>query len=188
MGVPEFQVRHIIRANKVTALSSNFELYGDLSSRVMSILAETSLDMEIYSIDEAFLDFSNVSNAFEYASELRAKIKQWTGIPTSIGLAPTKTLGKMANMIAKKRTTNGVFEINKDNLSKTLESVSVDEIWGIGAKSANKLKLMGIFTAEQFVITSYSIHYTKLYEKSLLHQRSCCLAPPPHQHRVRSTD
>ena len=77
MGVPEFQVRHIIRSNKVTALSSNFELYGDLSSRVMSILAETSLDMEIYSIDEAFLDFSNVSNAFEYASELRAKIKQW---------------------------------------------------------------------------------------------------------------
>ena len=138
MGEPYFKVKDLVKKNSVHVFSSNYALYGDISRRVMKILKEFSDKMEIYSIDEAFINLSFVENERldEFGKEIRARILKWTGIPTSIGIANTKTLSKVANHIAKKNKT-GVMVLNKD-IDEELKKFHVSDIWGVG-KQLSKL-------------------------------------------------
>lgn len=152
MGEPYFQIKDLCKKHKVHVFSSNFSLYGDMSRRVMQTLAQFAPEMEVYSIDEAFLNLAGMPNSFEYAHSIRQTIKQDTGIPVSIGLAPTKVLAKLANNIAKKnkKSTAGVFDLRDPSLhEKFLKDYPVGEIWGIGRKSAEKLERINIRTALQ---------------------------------------
>ena len=149
MGEPAFKIKGLIKKYNINVFSTNFALYGDFSNRVMEILKSEVKSIEVYSIDEAFLDFSDFINA-ERAISIREKVKRWTGIPISIGVAPTKTLAKVANHIAKKYTKNGVFILNNNNLQRILNIFPVEDLWGIGIKYAKKLNYAGIYTALQF--------------------------------------
>jgi len=149
MGEPAFKIKGLIKKYNINVFSTNFALYGDFSNRVMEILKSEVKSIEVYSIDEAFLDFSDFINA-ERAIAIREKVKRWTGIPISIGVAPTKTLAKVANHIAKKYTKNGVFILNNNNLQRILNIFPVEDLWGIGIKYAKKLNHAGIYTALQF--------------------------------------
>ena len=114
MGIPEFQIRPLLRAHKVQVFSSNYTLYGDMSQRVMETLAQFGPDSEVYSIDEAFLSLSGFTarNLTEYGRTIRTTVKQRTGIPVSVGIAETKTLAKIANRVAKRTPdTGGVFDL-----------------------------------------------------------------------------
>ena len=123
MGVPFHQVKHLCHKHHIHVFSSNYALYGDLSNRLMHIIADNVPTMEIYSIDEAFLDFTGIMKPNEFSIALRSKVKQWTGIPVSIGIAPTKTLAKVANHVAKKHKKNGVFLLkNKATIHKLIFS------------------------------------------------------------------
>ena len=113
MGVPVFQVRDIIDNNNVYVFSTNFALYGDMSSRVMSLLTDMAPETEIYSIDEAFMNFSGVKESVRLASKMKSIVAKSTGIPISIGIARTKTLAKVANYFAKKQTDKGVYALTK---------------------------------------------------------------------------
>ena len=147
MGEPYFKVKDLVKKNSVHVFSSNYALYGDISRRVMKILKEFSDKMEIYSIDEAFINLSFVENERldEYGKEIRARILKWTGIPTSIGIANTKTLSKVANHIAKKNKT-GVVVLDKD-IDDELKKFPISGIWGVG-KQLSKLYIKnGIDTA-----------------------------------------
>ncbi len=149
MGIPAFQIKDQIERGDIAALSSNFTLYADLSNRVMSVLESFSPDMEIYSIDEAFF---RLEPPYELqAHAIRNKVKQWTGIPISIGIAPTKTLAKLANRLVKK-TGEGVYLLEKPNLiRKALEQTLPIDIWGIGRGVTDTLKKKNIHTAAQLV-------------------------------------
>ena len=150
MGEPAFKIKQKIAKYNVNVFSTNFTLYGDLSKRVMSILREESNNIEIYSIDEAFMDFSDIGAYEEKAILLRAKVKQWTGIPISIGIAKTKVLAKLANHIAKKHCVNGVFVLEgEDLLRRALNYFPVEDVWGVGSKTAKFLNQRGIKTALQ---------------------------------------
>lgn len=156
MGEPAFKIDALLNKNNVSVFSSNYALYGDMSQRVMNTLAPFSSDMEIYSIDEAFLDFSGMEyfNIDEYARNIRNTVKKNTGIPVSLGVAPTKTLAKVANHIGKKNPEhNGVYVI--DSEEKRLESLKtfpVGDIWGIGRQYAKFLARYNIVTAYDFLI------------------------------------
>lgn len=144
MGAPLFEWADLMERHKVHVCSSNFPLYGDLSHRVMRILTHFNPDIEIYSVDEAFLAMDGVADP----QVIRDKVLQWTGIPVSIGVAPTKTLAKVATKKAKKRP-NGVFTPTLDELSTILETLPVSDIWGIGRRLTRFLAKKGIFTAAQ---------------------------------------
>jgi DNA polymerase V len=157
MGAPAFKVKEVFEAHKVNVFSSNFALYGDLSARVMQILAHQAPAIEIYSIDEAFLDFSGIMKPNEFSAELRSKVKQWTGIPVSIGIAPTKTLAKVANHVAKKHKKNGVFLLkNKATIQEVLKYIPVEELWGIGRRYTKFLSKRGFKTAYDLANASES--------------------------------
>ena len=150
MGVPLFKVKDIVKKEKVIVFSSNYTLYADMSRRVMNIIANFSSNTEVYSIDEAFIEISDLSVDYEnYAHQLRSTILQHTGIPVSIGLASTKTLSKVANHKAKKdESLNGVCSfIGKDNLNDILEATEVGDIWGIGRRLSKKLINQGVYNA-----------------------------------------
>ena len=151
MGVPAFQIRHLIRAHDVQVFSSNYALYGDMSQRVMQTLAQFTPNLEVYSIDEAFLGLSGFTsrNLTECGRTVRATVKQWTGIPVSVGIAETKTLAKVANHVAKRLRDNyGVFDLtaclDRDAL---LAGTPVEDVWGVGPNYARFLKRHGITTA-----------------------------------------
>lgn len=149
MGVPEFMVREIIRTHRVQVFSSNYALYGDMSQRVMETLQQFCPDLEIYSIDEAFLSLSGFrsKNFAEYAATIRATVKRWTGIPVSIGIAETKTLAKIAGDVAKK-TPGGVFDLlTYSDRESLLAKTAVADVWGIGRAHTNFLNQHGIRTA-----------------------------------------
>ncbi len=152
MAVPFYQVREIFEKHKVVVFSSNFQLYGDMSDRVMSILSRFSPYQEIYSIDECFLDFSGFShlNLTEYAHEIRNCVRQWIGLPISIGIAPTKTLAKLANHFAKTRpefeNVCDLTALSSGEFDVLLASVHVGKVWGIGHELKDKLMRMGIKT------------------------------------------
>jgi len=153
MGVPEFQVRPLLRAHRVHVFSSNYTLYGDMSQRVMETLEQFCPDLEVYSIDEAFLSLVGFErrDLIEYGRQIRRTVKQWTGIPVSVGIAETKTLAKIANRVAKRTPdTGGVFDLlacpDRDAL---LDRVAVEDVWGIGRNHAHMLKQHGITTAFQ---------------------------------------
>ncbi|MGB9701647.1 MAG: Y-family DNA polymerase [Candidatus Kapaibacteriota bacterium] len=154
MGEPFFKVEQLIKKNDIKVFSSNYTLYGDLSARVMMILESFSPEVEIYSIDEAFLKINGIEEKAqtEYLIKIRNTIKQWLGLPVSVGLAQTKTLAKLANRIAKKnKQFNGVlnfFEYN--DLSPFLEQVAVEDVWGIGRQYSSMLHRNGIHNALEF--------------------------------------
>ena len=151
MGTPAFQIKNIIEKNNVNVFSSNYALYGDISQRVMNSLSKFAPKIEVYSIDEAFLDFSGINDDIfkDYGSVIRKKIKQWTGIPVSVGIAHTKTLAKIANHIAKKNPKyNGVFDMTEfSDIDEILKNFPVDDIWGVGRKYAKLLISKNIKTA-----------------------------------------
>jgi len=153
MGEPAFKIRHIIEANNITVFSTNYALYGDFSNRVMNILTSLESDIEIYSIDEAFLDCSvwKQNNYNKRAIYIRKIIKQRTGIPVSIGISTTKTLAKVANHIAKQSNRlDGVFILNDHTMiEKILKQFPIEKIWGIGRQSRILLNFYGIKTALQ---------------------------------------
>ena len=152
MGVPWFQVKKNYLAQGGKVFSSNFPLYGDLSKRVMNILDGMVKRIEIYSIDEAFLDLQHIQNtnqAYEFGIYCRNTIRQWVGIPVRIGIAPTKTLTKVASHIAK--NTNGGTGIyclsNQKDISCSLKALPIREIWGVGHNLSRRLNQVGIYSA-----------------------------------------
>ena len=132
MGEPYFKVKELVKKNNVQIFSSNYSLYGDLSRRVMKVLKGFSDKIEIYSIDEAFIDLSHIKdeNIEDYGKKIRERVLKWTGIPTSVGISCTKTLSKVANHVAKKNKTGVIFL--KDNIDDVLKNFDISDIWGVG--------------------------------------------------------
>ena len=153
MGVPVFQIEDIIKNNDVQVYSSNYALYGDMSQRVMQALTQFTPEMEIYSIDEAFLDLANFSRVdlTKYGRNIKASVEKWTGIPVSVGIAGTKTLAKIANRLAKySKKADGVLDLSSTKyLDKALAAVAVGDVWGVGRKYTQFLTANGINHALQ---------------------------------------
>lgn len=152
MGAPLFEIRHLVKAYDIQVLSCNFELYGDMSRRVMNILQQECEKVEVYSVDEAFLEFNDSINWAEEGDRLRKHILQCTGIPTSIGFGPTKTLAKLANLESKVRGISCYIDHTKayhDNL----KAIPVAKIWGIGTRLNKSLKEHGVYTAYDLMTT-----------------------------------
>jgi DNA polymerase V len=149
MGEPAFKIRHLIEQHDVQVFSSNYMLYGDLSQRVMTTLAEFTPELEIYSIDEAFLNLQGFGHLdlADYGQQIRTTVLQWTGVPTSIGIAPTKVLTKVAGAYAKKQL-NGVLVLPQPP-DPLLEDFPLADLWGIGRKHSQSLQGHGITTALQ---------------------------------------
>ena len=151
MGVPLFKVKDIVERENVIVFSSNYTLYADMSRRVMNIISEFAPSIEVYSIDEAFIELTNMNVDYEsYARHMRKVILQYTGIPVSIGIASTKTLTKVANHIAKDdESLEGVCSlIQHENLDQVLEDTNVADVWGVGRQLSKKLIANGIFNAK----------------------------------------
>ena len=151
MGVPLFKVKDIVERENVIVFSSNYTLYADMSRRVMNIISELAPSIEIYSIDEAFIELTDMKIDYDsYARQMRKTILQYTGIPVSIGIASTKTLTKVANHIAKDdETLEGVCSlVQHNNLDKVLEDTDVADIWGVGRQLSKKLITNGVFNAK----------------------------------------
>ncbi len=156
MGAPAFKYKQFFKEHNIHVLSSNYPLYGDMSTRVMSILGQFTPDLEVYSIDEAFLQFKGFeSYDFTlYGNEIRQRILKWTDIPTCVGIAPTKALSKVANKIARKfpKQTDGVFVIDSDEKRiKALKWIKIEDVWGIGRGLQKRLKVKNIKTAYDFI-------------------------------------
>ncbi|WP_269472820.1 translesion error-prone DNA polymerase V subunit UmuC [Vibrio sp. dhg] len=152
MGVPVFQIKAEMQRHGILAFSSNYALYADLSSRVMRTLEEMAPRVEVYSIDEAFLDLTGIESAIslvEFGQQVRERIGHWIGITVCIGIAPTKTLAKLANHAAKKYpATQGVVDLtNPDRQRRLLALVPVDDVWGVGRRLTKRLNALGITTA-----------------------------------------
>ena len=147
MGAPAFKIKSIIDKNNIYLFSTNFALYGDMSSRVMSILYSMFSDIEVYSIDEAFLDLHGYKDLNSVGNEIKNKILKYTGIPVSVGIGRTKTLAKIASHISKK--TDGVFLLNKDIEDSVLEKISIEKIWGVGRSLEYFFKSNNIKTAKK---------------------------------------
>lgn len=155
MGAPAFEFKKLFEENKVFVFSSNYALYGDMSSRVMNILATFTSDIEVYSIDEAFLKFKGFElfNLDEYGLKIQKTVTKNTGIPVSVGFAPTKALAKVANKIAKKfpERTKSVYVIDdEEKRIKALKWTKIEDVWGIGRKHTKRLQAKNIFNAYQF--------------------------------------
>ncbi len=152
MGVPVFQIKAKMQRHGILAFSSNYALYADLSSRVMRTLEEMAPRVEVYSIDEAFLDLTGIESAIslvEFGQQVRERIGHWIGITVCVGIAPTKTLAKLANHAAKKYpATQGVVDLtNPDRQRRLLALVPVDDVWGVGRRLSKRLNALGITTA-----------------------------------------
>ena len=155
MGAPIFKYRTLITNHNVKVFSSNYYLYGDMSSRVMSILKQFTPDIQVYSIDESFLKLEGFEdyNLTDYGMLMKNRILKWTGIPTCAGIAPTKALSKVANKIARKypNQTNGVYVIDTElKRINALKWTKIKDIWGIGKKLSNRLATKGCKNAYDF--------------------------------------
>lgn len=151
MAVPWFQLKDIAKKHGITAFSSNYTLYADLSNRVMSLLARFTPDQEIYSIDESFLDLTGINTDLTaYGLQIRQTVRQCVGIPVCVGIASSKTLAKLANHVAKKQPQyQSVCDFNRmtdDGLDALLANIAVGEVWGVGRRSTERLQQMGIHT------------------------------------------
>ncbi len=180
MGAPAFQYRETFSKNNVAVLSSNFALYGDMSERVMTVLEDFGFPMEIYSIDEAFLEVDSET----IASEIRSRTLRWTGIPISVGIGATKTLAKVGNDLAKKRA-DGICHLNDP--AAIFMKLPVQEVWGIGSQIACSLNQLGIYYVRELIAQSdawIQKHFSITLLKTVLELRgiSCLaleeLAPP----------
>lgn len=175
MGDPFFKMRALFEQHKIVTFSSNYALYADMSTRVMTVLEEMSPAVEIYSIDEAFMNLQGVSNCKdleEFGREVRAKVLQWTGLTVGVGIAPTKTLAKLANYSAKKWTkTGGVVDLSLTARQRKLMAlVEVGEVWGVGRRISKKLNDMGIKTALQLADTPTPLirkHFNIVLERTV---------------------
>ncbi|KPD01944.1 translesion error-prone DNA polymerase V subunit UmuC [Moellerella wisconsensis] len=159
MGELYYERRNYYRQNNINIFSSNYALYADMSNRVMSLLSMYAPRLEIYSIDEAFLDFTGLAYTFnleDYGREIQSTILQRTHLPVGVGIGPTKTLAKIANHAAKTwRKTGGVVELSdKSRQRKLLSLIPIEEVWGIGRRISAKLRVMGIYTALDLANTS----------------------------------
>jgi len=154
MGEPFFKLRHLVESKQVYAFSSNYTLYGDMSNRVMQTLSRFTPHAEVYSIDECFLDLGSFCHIdlHTYAWEIKRTVLQWTGIPVSLGIAPTKTLAKVANRLAKKsKKANGVLVLtHPQHIQKALEATPLQDVWGIGRRYARFLQQRHVHTAYDF--------------------------------------
>ncbi len=182
MGTPFFKVKHFVESGALEVRSSNYALYGDLSARVMSILAETVPHIEIYSIDEAFLHLDGISREAVpgLCRDLVARIRRWVGIPVSIGVAPTKTLAKIASHFAKSYPGyKGVCMMDSDaKRLKALELTPIEDVWGVGRRLAPRMHASGIRTAldyvtrpESWVRSNFNIPGVRTWEE--LQGRAC---------------
>ncbi|KTC80903.1 DNA polymerase V, subunit C [Legionella cherrii] len=155
MGEPYFKIKGLCKQHGVKAFSSNYTLYGNISHRVMCTIEESWPHVEIYSIDEAFLDLSSLPLAIHdsFCEQLQKKILKHTGIPTSIGIGPTKTLAKVANHLCKKVFKIPIFNITS-NRESLLQQISVGDVWGVGRQWENKLIARGIHTAYDLATTN----------------------------------
>ena len=154
-GAPIFKWDKFCKDNNITVLSSNYPLYGDMSARVMNILSDFSPDIEVYSIDESFLELKGFENYnfSDYATKIRSRILKWTGIPTCVGIAPTKALSKVANKIARSnlRQSKGICVIDsEENRIKALKWTKIGNVWGIGRRLKKRLQAKGCQTAFDF--------------------------------------
>lgn len=148
MGAPYRHIQKLCKENKISVFSANFSLYTNLSTRVMNVLREIAPKVEVYSVDEAFLDLSGISNLYQEGQRIKAEVERRVGIPVSIGIAPTKTLCKMAVKMAKKNEKDGVvcLETTQDIIQR-LKSMPVSDVWGIGYGRQVRLQSMNIKTA-----------------------------------------
>ncbi len=158
MGTPFYQIDDLVRTKKVAVFSTNFTLYGDMSNRVMNIIRQFTPDVEIYSIDEAFLALDGFSDLANYGKKIVGTITNWTGIPVSLGIAPTKTLAKLGNRFAKKYPAyKNVCIIDSDEKRiKALQKTEIGDVWGIGRQHRKFLESQGIKTAFDFTQKSSS--------------------------------
>ncbi|WP_010304268.1 Y-family DNA polymerase [Candidatus Odyssella thessalonicensis] len=149
MAAPLFQVQDLLVKHNTQIFSSNFALYGDISARFMEILASLAPRVEVYSIDEAFMDFSGISDPATLAQQIRQQVADWIGIPTCIGIGPTKTLAKVANHLAKKNSAYHGVCILDDlyQIDQVLRTFAIEDIWGVGQRIEARLKALGINTA-----------------------------------------
>jgi len=157
MGAPEFKIRDQIKQHNIKVFSSNYALYGDLSSRVMAILGQFTPNIEVYSIDEAFLNFDGmkIDNYQHYGLEMKKRTLKWLSIPVSVGFAPTKALAKVANKIARKfpKETLGSHVIDtEEKRIKGLKWTKIEDVWGIGFRLTKKMKAQNIHTAYDFTL------------------------------------
>lgn len=155
MGAVAFEYKNFFNKHRVKVFSSNYALYGDMSSRVMNLLSEYTPEMEVYSIDEAFLklDGFDYINYQHYGEQMKRRVTKGTGIPISVGIAPTKTLSKAANRIAKKypEQTKGVFVIDtEEKRIKALKWLKIEDVWGIGRRLSKRLMNYGVKNAYEF--------------------------------------
>jgi len=151
MAGPYYEAKEILKQHQVAVFSSNYHLYGDMSWRVMETLRRLCEHVEVYSVDEAFVDLDGipVEEMWDFGLHLRNTVEQWTGIPVSVGIAPSKTLAKVANHIAKKNkaaTQCTVALLTPDQIHHALEHTPVSELWGVGSRSTEKLRYLGIDT------------------------------------------
>ncbi len=189
MGTPAFQIKEEVARYGISVFSSNYVLYGDMSARVMSIIAQHVPELEIYSIDEAFINFDGIRDISQTGKEVVHKVTKGTGIPVSLGVAPTKTLAKLANKYAKKYPAYQRVCIidTEEKRIKALQLCEIGDVWGIGRRIARKLQAEGIFTAYDFTLMAQSRvrkHLTIVGERTWkeLRGESCIdmdAAPPP---------
>lgn len=185
MGAPYFKVKDELRRQHVAVFSSNYALYADLSHRVMLTLAEMAPSVEVYSIDEAFIDLSGVGRGYSleaFGHQIRQQIRKNTGLTVGVGIAQTKTLAKVANFAAKTwQKTGGVVDLS-DTLRqrKLLAHVPVEEVWGIGRRTSKKLNAMGITSALELADSSLWVmrkHFSVVTERTVRELRGeSCLA------------
>lgn len=184
MGEPYFKQKDLFRHHGVVCFSSNYELYADMSNRVMNTLEEMSPRSEIYSIDEIFCDLTGVRNCrdlSDFGHEMRATVLQRTHLTVGVGIAPTKTLAKLANHAAKRwqRQTGGVVDLsNVDRQRKLMAALPVEDVWGVGRRIAKKLEMMGIKTVLQLADTDIRFirkHFNVVLERTVreLRRESC---------------
>lgn len=152
MGVPFFKLREEVERYGIVAFSSNYALYADISNRVMTTLEELAPNIEIYSIDEAFLDLTGVSHCCsltEFGQQVRETVYNWIGISVGVGIAPTKTLAKLANYAAKTyKATGGVVDLtSRDRQRKLMAITPIEEVWGVGRQLSKHLRIINIDTA-----------------------------------------
>lgn len=199
MAAPLFKNERFFRENGVHVFSSNYELYGDMSARMMAIMGEMAAGQEVYSIDECFLDVTRIGNLIPletFGQQMRERIRKETGLIIGVGFGPTKTLAKLANHAAKKWTqTNGVVDLSDRNRQrKLLQLTDVSDIWGIGERISKRLNQLGITTALQLADSNISMlrkNFDVIVERITreLNGESCIAledAPPPKQHILNS--
>ena len=177
MGIPYFQIKDFLQQHRVAVFSSNYALYADMSARVMNTLEQLCPDVEVYSIDEAFLYLGRYPAALNdltaYAKLIKTTVERHTGIPVGVGVGKTKTLAKLANYAAKKHpATQGICVLDKASWIERLMTITpVEEVWGIGRQHTKKLHSLGITTVAQFAAMSHSLvrqHFNVVMERTNL--------------------